>query len=145
MVDDGFLTEDAKYAISTVLPEVAKNFEQYSKEYRGPRILGIRAEFVELHRKLGKIKLAVWDGVDTSEWRESPRTILLELIATACLAVKDLDDASEAQKMNPEDECTSDCDEGHTLFRGCKKLPFPLTELQARETESFKAMLQDKL
>lgn len=93
-----FLSNDALYAIEQLFPELIKKWEQWSQEYRDPRVLGVRAEFVEIHRKTGKLKLAFWDGVDTSNWRESPRQILFEMASHCFLAIKDLDDAEDTSE-----------------------------------------------
>lgn len=87
-----FLSQDAQYVISYLLPEIAKKFGIWSQEYRKPRKRGVRGEFLEIDRKHGKLELALWDGVDTTNWREQPREILMEVAAHCFLAVKDLDD-----------------------------------------------------
>lgn len=89
------------YAVEHLFPELIKNWEQWSKEYRDPRTLGVRAEFVEIHRKTMKLKLAFWDGVDTSDWREPPRKILFELASHCFLAIKDLDDTEDTASDEP--------------------------------------------
>lgn len=122
-VPEGFLSEDAKYAISILMPEMARDFEQYSKEYQEPRELGVKAEFVEIHRKTKKLKLAFWEGVDTSDWRESPRQILKELASHCLLAIKDIDDAEAEAEVEAEtsrkEVCGMGCTEGHTYGPKC--------------------------
>lgn len=87
-------TEDARYIVQALFPDFLLNFCHDNKEYKEPRELGVIAEYVEMHRKLKKLKYPLLEGGDTSEWREQPRKILLELISHAFLALVDLDKAS---------------------------------------------------
>jgi len=100
-----FLSDDAIYAITVIMPEMARDFEQYSKEYKAARLLGVRAEFVEVHRKTQKLKAALWDNVDTSDWREQPRQIFKELASHCMLAIRslDLDDEQKASEKDTDE------------------------------------------
>lgn len=142
-VDQEFpLSSDAQYAVDKLFPDLTEMWRQWSKEYRDPRELGVKAEFVEIHRKTKKLKLALWDGVDTSDWRETPRQILFELASHAFLAIKSLDD-EEAERNRPkgttvgtlikddkgrffrwdvrdwQQVCSPACNERHTYRIGC--------------------------
>lgn len=80
------------YVSSKLLMEFQTKMAAWNAEYADvERDLGIRASFAELWRKAKKIKAAVWDGADTTDWRESVRTILFEIIGHAFLMLYDLD------------------------------------------------------
>lgn len=82
---------DMEYIEKVLTPEFLERFKGWNAEYPEERPLGVKAEFHGLHRKVMKIKGPLWDGVDASDWRESPRTILVEIIGHAMLALCDLD------------------------------------------------------
>lgn len=83
--------DDMEYIEQELMPEFLRRFKGWNAEYPAERPLGVKAEFHGLHRKVMKIKGPLWDGVDASDWRESPRTILVEIIGHAMLALCDLD------------------------------------------------------
>lgn len=136
---EGFLSDDARYAISVLMPEMAKAFEQYSKEYQAPRQLGVRAEFVEIHRKTQKLKLALWEGVDTSDWREQPRTILMELAAHCFLAVRDLDGVAKNPSIDFSfaPRCGVKCNEEKKHFKNDAGCTYWGIEDEAPETQPY--------
>lgn len=82
--------EEQEYIWGKLVPELRIRMENWATEYRQPRELGVAGEFVGLHRKVGKLKTIVWDGVDASGWREDPETILFEVIAHGLLMLHDL-------------------------------------------------------
>lgn len=82
---------DLDYVLQDVLQEFRDKFIQWNAEYPAERPLGARAEWHHLHRKVNKLKRPMWDGADVSAWREDPRTILLEIIGHAALAIASLD------------------------------------------------------
>jgi hypothetical protein len=87
MPRDGWPTEDAKHIFDDLMEEWAREFLKHNVEYRGQRReFGKIGELIEMTRKLNKLKAAWWEGEDTSQWRESPDTILKELISHAFLA-----------------------------------------------------------
>lgn len=97
------LSEDAQYVILTLFPELEANFRQWSQEYQQERDLGSLGEFVGLYRKARKLKTIFIDKVDPSNWRESVRTIALEVAAHALLLVRDLDYEQDAPFYAPDD------------------------------------------
>lgn len=105
------LSPDAKYVVDTLFPELRDNFRQWSQEYQQERDLGSIGEFVGLYRKARKLKTVFIDKVDPSNWRESVRTIALEVAAHALLLVRDLDLEGN--------NCPRECSEGHTYELGC--------------------------
>lgn len=85
--DDDAMTNDAYFIFGGLLEEWANEFLQHNAEYHGQRrMFGKIGELIEMTRKLNKLKAAWWDKVDVSHWRESPDTILKELISHAFLA-----------------------------------------------------------
>lgn len=95
MDTDSPLSEDAQYVISVLFPDLEANFRQWSKEYQQERDLGPVGEFVGLYRKARKLKTVFIDGADPAGWRESVRTIAMEVAAHALLLVKDLDEEDD--------------------------------------------------
>jgi hypothetical protein len=79
------------YINNQLIPELQKRMDVWGTEYRQPRDLGVRGEFAGLYRKVRKLKSVIWDGVDASHWREDPRTIMMEVVAHALLAIHDMD------------------------------------------------------
>lgn len=86
-----------------LLEEFRTLFLKWNAEYGNvERDLGVRASFCELWRKAKKIRAAIWEDADTTGWRETPRTILLEIIGHAFLMLFDLDRAArEAADADP--------------------------------------------
>lgn len=111
------LSPDAQYVVEKLFPELEQNFRQWSQEYKQERDLGALGEFVGLYRKARKLKTIFIDKVNPSSWRESVRTIALEVAAHALLLVRDLD--------FEDSNCPKECSEGHTYEAGCalKVLP----------------------
>jgi hypothetical protein len=85
-------TDDARYIFMALIGDWMWNFGHDNKEYLKPRRFGVKAEYIEMVRKLEKLEAPLWDGADTSHWRETPRKVLQELIAHAFLAMVSLDD-----------------------------------------------------
>jgi hypothetical protein len=82
------------YIITTLATEWAQQFAEsnvhYGDDAHGD--LGIRAQFVDINRKVRVLRRVFWDGAVTT--REDPRKILLELIGHCFLAVELLDHAA---------------------------------------------------
>jgi hypothetical protein len=83
--------EERKYIRDVLLPEILEDFEGWSKEYQQPRDLGARGEFASLYRKTRKLKTILWDGADSTMWREGLRTIVKEVVSHGLLLLIDLD------------------------------------------------------
>jgi hypothetical protein len=58
-------------------------------------VLGVRAQFVDIHRKVGKIQRAVWDYPPSDIGEENLREVLLDLIGH-CFLMYDLLDQEQA-------------------------------------------------
>lgn len=84
-----------------IIPEFLERFRGWNAEYPAERPLGVKAEWHGLHRKIMKLKGPIWDGTDASAWREDPRTIFLEIMGHAALAIASMDE--EAAKQEPDD------------------------------------------
>jgi len=81
-----------QYISGTLLGEWLAEFEANNREYGDMHTeLGVRAQYVDMHRKMGKLRKALWDGEDTSAWRENPREIVMDLIGHCFLMVERMD------------------------------------------------------
>lgn len=105
------LSPDAQYVVEALFPQLEENFRQWSQEYQQERDLGALGEFVGLYRKARKLKTVFMGGANPSNWRESVRTIAMEVAAHALLLVRDLDFEGS--------NCPKECAEGHTYESGC--------------------------
>lgn len=91
--------EDHKHITTVLIPELLKRFNDWGREYRQPRDLGILGEFVGLYRKARKLKTLLWDRRDgdpppeAAGWREGPRDIMMEVVAHGLLMLCDWDRA----------------------------------------------------
>lgn len=110
-MDKSPLSPDAQYVVEKLFPELEDSFRKWSREYQQERDLGALGEFVGLYRKARKLKTVFINKVDPSNWRESVRTITLEVAAHALLLVRDLDFEGS--------RCPRKCSEGHTYEPGC--------------------------
>ena len=92
-----------------IIPEFIERFRGWNAEYPQERPLGVKAEWHGLHRKVMKLKGPIWDGTDASAWREDPRTIFLEIMGHAALAIASLDEeALRAVQQEPDDSVDGD-------------------------------------
>lgn len=82
---------DLEYITKFLLPEFLRRFSEWNAEYPDERPLGARAEWHGIHRKVGKLKRPLWDG-EPWDGREDERTMLLEIIGHAFLAITSLDE-----------------------------------------------------
>ncbi len=73
-----------------IIDEIVKLFHQKHKDYGDMRNdLGIQAQYVDIHRKVGKLRKALWDGVELTG--EQPREIMLDLIGHLLLTIDMID------------------------------------------------------
>ena len=86
--------KERQYIGESLMPEIKRAFEMWAKEYQQERDLGKLGEFANLYRKARKLKTLVWDEKGPAQpngWRESERTIIIEVIAHGLLMLTDLD------------------------------------------------------
>ena len=86
--------EERQYISESLMPEIKRAFEMWAKEYQQERDLGKLGEFASLYRKARKLKTLIWDEKGPAQpngWRESERTIIIEVIAHGLLMLTDLD------------------------------------------------------
>lgn len=83
--------DDLEYIDTVLMPEFLAYFAACNAEYPKERPLGAKAEWHGLHRKVGKLKAPLWED---RPWtgRESVRTMLLEIVGHAFLAIASLDE-----------------------------------------------------
>lgn len=81
-----------EYIMGQLLQEFAAKFEANNREYGNMhQELGIRAQYVDMHRKMGKLRRALWEDTPTSSWREGPREIVMDLIGHCFLTLEIMD------------------------------------------------------
>jgi hypothetical protein len=97
-------SEEREYIREKLIPELLDRMDAWGAEYQQPRLLGVRGEFVGIHRKVSKLKTVFWDRMDASDWREDPRTILQEVIAHGLLMLHDLDHQGNGSPALEEDD-----------------------------------------
>lgn len=93
----GYPTEAAKYISEQLVPEFLELFLEKNAGYGNMHgDLGLRAQYVDIHRKVGKLRRAWWDGKAIGP--EQPREVVLDLIGHLFLALElmDGDSASDA-------------------------------------------------
>lgn len=96
---DSFLQDlqgDAKKIIDELVPEWGHMFVRKNAGYgEMHQDLGVKAQYVDMHRKVRKLKRALWDLQDIGD--ESPREVLMDLIGHCFLTIA-LIDAEEEKK-----------------------------------------------
>jgi hypothetical protein len=72
-------TEDATLIINNLLPEWWAQFKKKNNEYgTHDDDLGMRGQYADIHRKMKKLRNALWDGKPLTH--EQPREVILDLI-----------------------------------------------------------------
>lgn len=84
------MATDRDYIEQYLIPEFLRRFKEWNSEYPEERPLGARAEWHGIHRKVGKLKRPIWDG-EPWHGREDPRTMFMEIIGHAFLAITSID------------------------------------------------------
>ena len=85
-------TVAAQQILMNVLPEVLRLFLAKNKDYgdeMGVMRLGPKGQFVDIWRKVGKLKGALWDGKELAG--EQVPEIMMDLIGHLLLALNDMD------------------------------------------------------
>lgn len=81
---------DFVYILETLIPEWVEKFTEKNKDYgNDANRLGTRGAFVDIYRKVGKLKRAIWDGQELKG--EQPREILLDLVGHCFLTIASID------------------------------------------------------
>lgn len=93
----------AAYIFGELVPQWEKMFAAKNAgygEYEGE--LGPLGEAVEIWRKAKKLKRAFINGVDTSEWDESPREVVMDMIGHLFLLAFVIDEGLELSDEGEE-------------------------------------------
>lgn len=85
---------DGQYIRDQLLPEFWGRFAEKAADYNdngneNHRQLGVRGQFADIWRKIGKLKKALWEGRQLVG--EQPREILMDLIAHCFLTIAVID------------------------------------------------------
>lgn len=130
-------TELAAYICDMLIPEWKALFLKKNSGYREAHgLLGVKGCFPDVWRKVYRLKAAFWDEVDTSEWSEPPREILLDLIGHAFMILSLLDESENPmQALCPHCNNVVPVSEGQvinnsTVHDECA-LPFLVAELRS--------------
>ena len=118
-------SEEREYIREKLIPELLERMDAWGAEYQQPRLLGVRGEFVGIHRKVSKLKTVFWDRVDASDWREDPRTILQEVIAHGLLMLHDLDQGNGFPAPVEDDNPLEVTEEMQEAYRRQRHLSLP--------------------
>lgn len=85
-------TPEAERIFTMFLPAWQAHFLRKNAGYRGMhKDLGTRAQYVDLHRKVGKVRLALWEGVEDIG-PETLEEVLFDLIGHCFLTLDLLDE-----------------------------------------------------
>jgi hypothetical protein len=92
---DAYPTEAARYICDSLLPEWIEHFLRKNAGYGNMHHdLGVRAQYVDINRKVGKLRRKWWDGKEIGP--ETDREVCLDLIGHLFLALELLDGDHEA-------------------------------------------------
>lgn len=73
--------------IERIAPEVLQRFKHAGQDYGETfRQLGLAGQYSDIHRKVGKLKRALWDGIELE--REEPAEIAGDLIGHCLIIIK---------------------------------------------------------
>jgi hypothetical protein len=85
---------DGRYIRDRLMPEFWETFARKAADYNdneneNHRALGVRGQFADIWRKIGKLKKSLWEGRSLAG--EQPREILMDLIAHCFLTIAMMD------------------------------------------------------
>lgn len=84
------MSPDGQYIMERLLIEWADMFMLKNLSYGSDaNRLGVKGAFVDIHRKEGKLKRAIWDGQKLEG--EQPREILMDMIGHCFLTITAMD------------------------------------------------------
>src|SRR6185503_1867367 len=113
---------------SRLMAEWERQFAAKAQDYNdnqneNHRVLGVRGQFADIWRKIGKLKKALWDGQPLVG--EQPREILMDLIAHCFLTIAMMDaDPGDGTPEQPA-VLTTEREGGNVHLAG--DLPWALT------------------
>jgi hypothetical protein len=82
---------DEDYIMTCLVDEWINTFKQKRQDYQDAhRELGVKAQFVDINRKVVKLRRSMWEGHELVG--EQPREILMDLIGHCFLAIDLLDE-----------------------------------------------------
>lgn len=84
-------TESGRYIVEQIVPEVLEHFLSKNADYGDQHRFGLgpRAEYVGMHRKMYKLKKALWEGQEMNH--EGVREMVKDLIGSGLLILDLLD------------------------------------------------------
>lgn len=89
---------DAATIIEDLVPEWAHMFVRKNLGYgEMHQDLGVKAQYVDMHRKVRKLKRALWDLQDIGD--ETPREVLMDLIGHCFLTIALIDTEEEKKRV----------------------------------------------
>jgi hypothetical protein len=108
------LSIDGQYIVGTLLPEWLEQFRGKQGDYKDDaNRLGVKGAFVDIHRKEGKVKRALWDGHELKG--EQPREILLDLIGHCFLTIAAIDnEEGQARKLGAMEQSLAETEPDRT-------------------------------
>jgi hypothetical protein len=111
------ISPDGQHILGVLLPEWEAMFRRKQRDYGGDaNRLGVKGAFVDIHRKEGKLKRAIWDGQKLEG--EQPREILMDLIGHCFLTITALDQEDGQQTVVTDGELLTAQDLAHALNDG---------------------------
>jgi len=92
--DISMMSSDGQYIMAVLMPEWADQFVTKNLDYKDDaNRLGVKGAFVDIYRKTGKLKRAIWDGQVLEG--EQPREILVDLIGHCFLTIAAIDNDAD--------------------------------------------------
>jgi hypothetical protein len=92
---------DYQYIMECLLPEWSLHFTNKNIDYADDaNRLGTKGAFVDIYRKVGKLKRAIWDGQELQG--EQPREILIDLIGHCFLTIASMDQVVSHGRQDDE-------------------------------------------
>lgn len=80
-------TSEAGYIVDHLIPEWWTLFKSKNNEYGShDDDLGVKGQFADIHRKMKKLRNALWDGKPLTH--EQPREVILDLIGHLFLTLR---------------------------------------------------------
>lgn len=97
------LNDQVLRIVRGVAPEALVNFIAKNYDYSGTAdLLGVRGQFAELWRKVGKLKKPLWDDEELKF--EQAREIIIDLIGHCYLALDYLDQNQPQEEVDDEED-----------------------------------------